>query len=488
MTLAFCSGPPTLIGKAPQCNGGSHMHHVALQQPLLGPLHTATSHAVPNSLLNISSRTRINSRLNMAMSSSSPSSSSSDENRKNNSNENYEFDDDLDQDLFDEDDDLLELLDLEELERFGDSLQDYELDELQELEEMMEQQGWKVSIDRDEDEPSAWKADFTKRSNPQTARIDTRSHDSTAEKSKPTSHKSESKNTLQLGSLSLNPSALEQALMQGVVPASAGVGSNCLPGDFGFDPLGLATKDYFKKVQNFMLGLLPESKSNDKSGTVSNESGAALPLSTMPIFEDFEDRPAALILRDYREIEIRHGRLAMLATLLWPLQEIIDRLFIPNSFGDTTMVYGGTTLPFVSLLMTLFMLLLGYLDIYAASIKDADAGDAFLPGECFWDPLCILDGAPDAMKRNMQARELNNGRMAMIAVLSYILQEGFFHQPLITLPWNQVLFEPAFEIPAVQAWLDGQFAGASKGVDQGISEEIWRELLDATTSDTNVVN
>lgn len=427
----------------------------------------------------------------MAMSSpsSSSSSSSSDESRQNNStsNENYEFDDDLDQDLFDEDDDLLELLDLEELERFGDSLQDYELDELQELEDMMEQQGWKVSIDRDEDEPSAWKADFTKRSNPQTERIS--SHDSAANKSTSQSHTSESKNTLQLGSLSLSPSALEQALMQGVVPASAGVGSNCLPGDFGFDPLGLATKDYFKKVQNFMLGLLPESKSNDKSGTGRNESGAALPLSTMPVFEDFEDRPAALILRDYREIEIRHGRLAMLATILWPLQEITDRLFIPASFGDTTMVYGGTTLPFVSLFMTLLMLLLGYLDIYAASIKDADAGDAFLPGECFWDPLRILDGAPDAMKRNMQARELNNGRMAMFAVLSYILQEGIFHQPLITLPWNQVLFEPAFEIPAVQAWLDGQFAGASKGVEQGISQEIWRELLDAsTTSDTNVVN
>mmetsp|Transcript_14106 Transcript_14106/g.21148 ORF Transcript_14106/g.21148 Transcript_14106/m.21148 type:complete len:473 (-) Transcript_14106:2-1420(-) len=472
MTLAFCSGPSSLIVKAPQCNGGTRLvHHVALQQPLLGPLHTATSYAVPNSLLNISSRTRINSRITMAMSSPSPSSSpsSSDESRNNNSNENYEFDDDLDQDLFDEDDDLLELLDLEELERFGDSLQDYELDELQELEEMMEQQGWKVSIDRDEDEPSAWKADFIKQSIPQTTRI--LSHDSSTTKIS-MSNKSES----------LSPSALEQALLQGVVPASAGVGSSCLPGDFGFDPLGLATKDYFKKVQNFMLGLLPESKSKSNDDHVSIESGAALPLG-----EDFEDRPAALILRDYREIEIRHGRLAMLATILWPLQEITDRLFIPDSFGDTTMVYGGTTLPFVSLFMTLVLLLLGYLDIYAASIKDSDVGDAFLPGECFWDPLCILDGAPDAMKRNMQARELNNGRMAMIAVLSYILQEGITHQPLITLPWNQVLFEPAFEIPAVQAWLDGQFAGASKTVDQGITEEIWRELLDAA-SDTNVAN
>lgn len=261
-----------------------------------------------------------------------------------------------------------------------------------------------------------------------------------------------------------SPTALEEALLQGVVPAGAGVGSNCLPGDFGFDPFGLSTKDYFKQTQNFLLNLLPSNESNENEDV----GGAALPLSTKasaPLYDDSE-RPPALILRDYREAEIRHGRLAMLAAILWPLQEITDRLFIPESFGHTTFVYGGTTLPFISLFMMLTMLLLGYLDIYAASIKDSESGDAFLPGECFWDPLSMLDGAPDAMKRKMQERELNNGRMAMIAVLSYILQEAIFHEPVINLPWNQILFEPAFEIPEVQAWLDGQFAGGTlKSID-----------------------
>ena len=273
-----------------------------------------------------------------------------------------------------------------------------------------------------------------------------------------------------------SPSALEKALLQGVVPASAGVGSNCLPGDYNFDPLGLATKNYFNNVQSFLINLLPAPNDNARQ---NNEGGAAL-----PVLADLEERPPALILRDYRESEIRHGRLAMLAALLWPLQEITDRLFIPASFGSTTMIYGGVTLPFVTLFMTFVMLLLGYLDIYAASIKDQDAGDAFLPGECFWDPLSILDGAPDDMKRNMQARELNNGRFAMIAVLSYILQEGISHQPLISLPWNQILFEPAFEIPAVQAWLDGQFAGASNA-DAGIIDEIWNEIVDANDVSSN---
>ena len=272
-------------------------------------------------------------------------------------------------------------------------------------------------------------------------------------------------------SSSSSSSALEEALLQGVVPAAAGVGSNCLPGDYGFDPLGLSTKDYFKQAQNFFLNLLPSSETKDKDIDGKKEDddvgGAALPLNTKPSAPLYNDskRPLALILRDYREAEIRHGRLAMLAAILWPLQEIIDRLFIPQSFGHTTMVYGGVTLPFVSLFMTLTMLLLGYLDIYAESIKANESGDAFLPGECFWDPLSMLDGAPDSMKRKMQERELNNGRMAMIAVLSYILQEAIMHEPVINLPWNQVLFEPAFEIPEVQAWLDMQFAGGTDIVD-----------------------
>ncbi|GFH51772.1 hypothetical protein CTEN210_08249 [Chaetoceros tenuissimus] len=373
---------------------------------------------------------------------------------------------DSDDDLFDQDA-LMEFLDLDDLDKIEDINSETNLDELEELEKLLESQGWKVNVDKDDDEPDSWRADFTKPviedENEDDVMIDD-NEDDEVKKSLKEERQSQS-----------SSSALEQALLQGVVPAAAGVGSKCLPADFGFDPLDLATKDYFKKVQSFLVNLLPEPSQE-------NESGAALPHSTKSMTESFETRPAALILRDYREIEVRHGRLAMLAAILWPLQEIIDRLSIPNSFGHTTMIYGGVTLPFVSLFMTLVMLLLGYLDIYAASIKDTDVGDAFLPGECFWDPLSILEGAPDSMKRNMQARELNNGRMAMIAVLSYILQEGISHEPLISLPWNQILFEPAFEIPEVQAWLDGQFAGASKGVDEGFIQEIYRELLEENDS------
>ena len=234
---------------------------------------------------------------------------------------------------------------------------------------------------------------------------------------------------------------LEQALMQGVVPVSAGVGSGCIPGDLGFDPLELSTKDYIGRAQTTIWNF-------------GSPKAASSPLS-------LQTRPSALILRDYREAEIRHGRLAMLAAVLWPIQEMLDRLLLDeDQFGS--ILYSNITLPYIPLFMTALMLLLGYLDIYSAQMKEQnDIGEAFAPGDCFWDPLCILEGGNDRMKRNMSEREIWNGRMAMLAVVLYAFEEITSHQPLITLASNSLLFEPAYEIPAIQAWLDEQFLSPS---------------------------
>lgn len=173
---------------------------------------------------------------------------------------------------------------------------------------------------------------------------------------------------------------LEQALSEGVVPVSAGVGDDQLPGDYGFDPLQLSTRDTIGQVQRSLWGL-------------SSSSSV--------------ERPPALILRDYREAEIRHGRLAMLATVFWPLQEMLDRLLLlDEDYGGRPLFQATVTLPYFPLLMTGIMLLLGYLDIYSQAVKDSQTGEAFLPADCFWDPLSILDGGNDRMKRNMQEREL----------------------------------------------------------------------------------
>lgn len=241
--------------------------------------------------------------------------------------------------------------------------------------------------------------------------------------------------------------SLENALMQGVVPVSAGVGTDCLPGDFGFDPLNLSTKDYFRTTQRFLMKLVPGG-----NGEYASSS------------ETIPSRPRALILRDYREAEIRHSRLAMLAALFWPLQEMLDRFFLnEDQYGP--LIYGPVTLPYFPLLMTAIMLLLGYLDIYSQAIKDMDKiGEAYLPGDCFWDPLRMLEGAPDVMKRRMQERELFNGRAAMLAVVVFIWEEAISHRAVIDIEGNELLFEPAYQIPFIQNWLDAQFSSTDPDV------------------------
>jgi hypothetical protein len=99
---------------------------------------------------------------------------------------------------------------------------------------------------------------------------------------------------------------LENALLQGVVPVSVGVGSNGLVGDFGFDLL--AGQDFFLSTQQTILKLIPKRKVDDihdDKEQLQNPSSSQNNNSTA--------RPKALILHDYREAEIRHGRLAMLA-------------------------------------------------------------------------------------------------------------------------------------------------------------------------------
>jgi light-harvesting complex I chlorophyll a/b binding protein 1 len=252
---------------------------------------------------------------------------------------------------------------------------------------------------------------------------------------------------------------LEKALLQGVVPVTTTIGSACIPGDFGFDPLGLADRDLFLPVQRFILNLLPGPRrwEDDDQEVRADTAKSAGSTKLLP-------RPKPLVLRDYRECEIRHGRICMLAAIIWPLQEMLDRWMLPpEQFGPVLLSFGPTvtttTLPYFPLFMTACLLLLGYLDVYSQAIKDMDRlGEAFLPGDCFWDPLRILDGASDRTKRIMQERELFNGRAAMMAVAAYSVEELVTKRPFIELERNALLLEPAYQVPFIQRWLDDLFA------------------------------
>ena len=41
---------------------------------------------------------------------------------------------------------------------------------------------------------------------------------------------------------------------------------------------------------------------------------------------------------------------------------------------------------------------------------------------------------------------------------AYIWEEGVTHLPLISIPGNEILLEPSYQVPFIQKWLDSQFA------------------------------
>jgi len=68
----------------------------------------------------------------------------------------------------------------------------------------------------------------------------------------------------------------------------------------------------------------------------------------------------------------------------------------------------------------------------------------------------ILRGSSLEARREMQAAEIDNGRLAMVAVFIMVAEEFVTGQPVVQVtPW---LFEPAIFFPAVQSLFDAEFA------------------------------
>ena len=138
----------------------------------------------------------------------------------------------------------------------------------------------------------------------------------------------------------------------------------------------------------------------------------------------------------------------MLAAVLWPLQELTNNLFLPISVNPFSIVDGGPTLPYIPLIMMTMIFLLGYLDIFASEIKRTETGEAYLPGECFWDPLGLKSGMDAGDVGLMQEREVMNGRAAMLAVGVFAFEEFNHGIAVVDIPFNQVRMRAALIIRA----------------------------------------
>ena len=131
---------------------------------------------------------------------------------------------------------------------------------------------------------------------------------------------------------------------------------------------------------------------------------------------------------NYREAEIKHGRLAMLAAAGWPLSEVLDKKIavalhmapvLDASDRVPSLLNGG--LGKVSPLYWI-VCLAAAAAIDGYGIYRSKNASEYVAGDFGFDPLGLYP-KDEAGQKNMQLAEIKNGRLGMIAVTAFAFQE-----------------------------------------------------------------
>ncbi|KAL6766951.1 LHCB4 [Auxenochlorella protothecoides x Auxenochlorella symbiontica] len=188
-----------------------------------------------------------------------------------------------------------------------------------------------------------------------------------------------------------------------------------LPGDRGFDPLGLSKPTSYIQMD---LDALDQNSAVNKAGGVvgsfASNADEVSPDALAPYSEVFG-------LARFRENEVIHGRWAMLATL----GVIVAEASTGVAWQDAGKVeldgaqYLGFPLPFtLTQLVWIEALLVGGAEVYRNT--ELDTEKRAYPGGWF-DPLRLASG-DDNRAFKLKEAELKHGRLAMIAFLGFSVQ------------------------------------------------------------------
>ena len=152
-------------------------------------------------------------------------------------------------------------------------------------------------------------------------------------------------------------------------------------------------------------------------------------------FNLIEDCAKEEILR-FREAELMHGRVAMMAVAGFAIQEVFHPLFdfaygpaahqldevLQTPAGQT----GGSFLLLAIFVSELNRAKIGWQD---PDVLPFALRDDYTPGDVGFDPLEMKPTDPAALLE-MQNKEINNGRLAMIAIAGIVAQECITDLPV----------------------------------------------------------
>jgi hypothetical protein len=131
----------------------------------------------------------------------------------------------------------------------------------------------------------------------------------------------------------------------------------------------------------------------------------------------------------YREAEIRHCRLAMLAAANWPLAELLNKPIakvlgvaaLTDATGGRAPSIPNGGLGQVNAIFWFLVLAIGaFAEVGEISPLEPSAKIA---GDLGFDPLGLWGKMDTKGKRDMQDKELANGRLAMVAITAFVAQE-----------------------------------------------------------------
>mmetsp|Transcript_47122 Transcript_47122/g.91962 ORF Transcript_47122/g.91962 Transcript_47122/m.91962 type:complete len:331 (+) Transcript_47122:50-1042(+) len=154
-------------------------------------------------------------------------------------------------------------------------------------------------------------------------------------------------------------------------------------------------------------------------------------------------------LNTYREAEIKHARLAMLAAAGWPISELFDKkiasLFnlppvLDASNRVPSVLNGGMekiSLKYWGACLALAAVIDVYQTFFLSSRKE------YSPGDLGFDPFGLYPKDEKGRKR-MQTAEIKNGRLAMIAITAFAAQEFVTHVAVID--ETPFFFKPIWQV------------------------------------------
>ena len=154
-------------------------------------------------------------------------------------------------------------------------------------------------------------------------------------------------------------------------------------------------------------------------------------------FDPFNCATSLETLKGYREAELKHGRLAMLAAAGWPVSELVQP-WLSKALGAPDLLAAGDEAP--SLLNggldkinpLFFMGIIIFSATVEATALNVARGPDYVPGDLGFDPLRLYTGKAPNVQRDLELKELNNGRLAMLAITYYAAEEFFTKASVVT--------------------------------------------------------